>query len=426
VTSPPADNDLQDVEFEEDEDTETLAEGELQRFDQAVVSGTDWTIGTVVDQLDRGNIDLNPRFQRRDAWSQIQKSLLIESLITGLPVPQIVLASLPGRKGKFLVLDGKQRLLTLLQFWGLGEGPNNGFKLRGLQILDREQFAGKSLHDLRSNSKFADELNALENQTLRTVMIQAWPNESFLHTVFLRLNTGSKRLSPQELRQALHPGPFTNWVDDAASESNPLKDLLGLSEPDYRMRDVELLARSLAFRFSITQYGGRMKRFLDEQFRGFNQRWSDGAEADGEMPDLSDVPWSPLRDELDRALHEFDAAVISLTEVFGLKRVARKPDSRAFNRAVFDALIYVAVQPGIAEAMKTHSEALADRYNALFEDDAFRKSVELDTASTASTVQRIAAWGRVVSDVTGHEVQIPALVQNDEGSRVEITTTGEV
>ena len=58
----------------------------------AVVTSTDWTTETIVSQLRRGNIELNPSFQRRDAWRPIRKSRLIESLIIGLPVPQIVLA----------------------------------------------------------------------------------------------------------------------------------------------------------------------------------------------------------------------------------------------------------------------------------------------------------------------------------------------
>ncbi|MFM5890715.1 MAG: DUF262 domain-containing protein, partial [Dolichospermum sp.] len=73
---------------------------------------------TILDQLIRNNIQLTPRFQRRDAWDITLKSRFIESLILGFPVPQIVLAVNRQEKGKFIVLDGKQRLLTILQFYG--------------------------------------------------------------------------------------------------------------------------------------------------------------------------------------------------------------------------------------------------------------------------------------------------------------------
>ena len=53
---------------------------------QAVVTSTDWTTETILSQLRRGNIELSPRFQRREAWVDGRKSAFIESLFLGLPV----------------------------------------------------------------------------------------------------------------------------------------------------------------------------------------------------------------------------------------------------------------------------------------------------------------------------------------------------
>ena len=114
--------------FEEDEeqgdgfDSEEKRISELDEISEIVVSGTDWTTETILHQIIGGNIELNPRFQRRDAWSKIRKSRFIESIVLGFPIPQIVLANNKER-GKYIVLDGKQRLLTILQFYG----PNRTF-----------------------------------------------------------------------------------------------------------------------------------------------------------------------------------------------------------------------------------------------------------------------------------------------------------
>ena len=51
---------------------------------------------------------------------------------------------------------------------------------------------------------------------------------------FQRLNTGSLKLSPQELRQALAPGEFTNFVDDQTIASSEIQKLLGRDSPDPR------------------------------------------------------------------------------------------------------------------------------------------------------------------------------------------------
>ncbi|MGA2136906.1 MAG: DUF262 domain-containing protein [Bryobacteraceae bacterium] len=78
----------------------TESEDDLQAVDpsllgRAVVFGTDWTAATLIDQLGRGNIKLDPIFQRRDAWNAARKSRFIESIILGLPIPQL---GLPKRR----------------------------------------------------------------------------------------------------------------------------------------------------------------------------------------------------------------------------------------------------------------------------------------------------------------------------------------
>ena len=108
-------DELSGPEFVEEDDAPPNAD-ETQRFSQAVLYASDWTVETVVSQLERGNIELNPQFQRRDAWSARAKSRFIESIILGLPIPQIVLAERRNQRGRYIVLDGKQRLLSCLLY----------------------------------------------------------------------------------------------------------------------------------------------------------------------------------------------------------------------------------------------------------------------------------------------------------------------
>ena len=77
-------------EVNEFETAEQL-KSELKEIPEIIVSGSDWTTETIFNQLVRQNIDLNPRFQRRDAWDRKRKSRFIESIILGLPIPQIVI-----------------------------------------------------------------------------------------------------------------------------------------------------------------------------------------------------------------------------------------------------------------------------------------------------------------------------------------------
>lgn len=372
-----------------DEDDGSLDPAQVQRFAEAVLFSTDWTVETILGQLERGNIDLNPRFQRRDAWSLKNKSRFIESVILGLPVPQIVLAEKRSRRGTFIVLDGKQRLLTLMQFAGQAQGAHNGFSLSSLEArpdLTRKRFAQFS-----TEPNLQQDLDAFNNHTIRTVVIRNWPNNSFLHLVFLRLNTGSVKLSPQELRQAMVPGNFSDFVDDHAIASMGLKILLSRRTPDPRMRDVELLVRFLSFANRISDYRGRMKAFLDDSCEHFNALWEHQEET------------------FRRQAEALEQAINVLVGLFE-SNLARKTGSRSFNRAIFDALSFYAADDRIRHHMQVKADAVIDAYARALANAEFAEAVESDTAGTPHTFARLAIWGRYLGEATQLDFKCPRLV----------------
>lgn len=244
--------------------------------------------------------------------------------------------------------------------------------------------------------EFEDDLNSLLNQPIRTVVIRNWSSIAFLHLVFLRLNTGSVKLSPQELRQALFPGPFSNWVDSAASNSPGIKALLNLKEPDYRMRDIEILARYLAFRFFLENYSGRMREFLDNAFKSFNDEWD---------------KYEPL---LTNALKDLEETFSILHKVFGPK-LARKPETRQFNRAIFDVLSFYAQQEKVRHFMTKNISDLKASYEKMFDDSNFRAAIERDTAGVPNTVKRLAMWGEQLNTLSGFNLPIPSLLNQKDG-----------
>ena len=356
----------QNLEFDYESDEQDEAEQPRSPTAAAFVTGTDWTTETIVSQLKRTNIQLNPRFQRRDAWKRDRKSRFIESLIVGLPIPQIVLAESKQDRGKFIVLDGKQRLLSILQFWGLGEGDNNGYSLSGVTL--RKDLKGKSFSKLSTDPAFEADYNALCNQPIRTVVLRNWADTNLLHTVFLRLNTGNVTLSPQELRQALLPGPFSDYVDDASGQSKSLQRLLSINEPDPRMRDIEIFARFLAFRFFAQKYPGRMKEFLDSAFDTFNTNWS------------------IERAKLNDAKLDFELGKTNCLRYLE-RRWRASWTSAQFNRAIFDAPhIFFHSQSAVRDALRSKRSRVKKAYADLFSPGSkFLKAVESDTAGAPNT-----------------------------------------
>src|SRR6202044_2306437 len=100
------------------------------------------------------------------------------------------------------------------------------------------------------------------NHSIRTVVLSNWNSERLLLSLFLRLNTGSVPLSPQELRQALIHGEFMQWLDQTSGELKGLRSLLNNGSPDRRMADAELMLRHFAFKESPLKYQGNLKQFL--------------------------------------------------------------------------------------------------------------------------------------------------------------------
>ena len=366
----------------------------------ASVAGKDWTVETLVSQMRKGRIDLSPSFQRRNAWLGNRKSKLIESIMLGFPIPQIVLAEKLDEPGHFFVLDGKQRLLALRQFFLDPEDPRDrGFeplRLSSLEVIpevNRKDFRG--LEAARP-----DLFAAVENHSIRTVVLGQWNSERLLLSLFLRLNTGSVPLSPQELRQALIPGEFMSWLDSASGDLLSLRDLLGNVHADRRMVDAELTLRHLAFTTSPLKYKGNLRQFLDDTSRVYNTGWND------------------LRPTATEALSQLDEALQAGVRILGHHKICRKWSrtkfERALNRAVFDVQVYSLCQPRVRFAMEGRGEELLVAFqNACDNNESFSRSITTTTKTAEAFITRHRTWQGIVKDVCGVEYPLPTSLIRD-------------
>ncbi|MFB8793908.1 MAG: DUF262 domain-containing protein [Microcoleus sp.] len=372
----------------------------LKEISNILVAGTDWTTATILDQLIRENIQLNPRFQRRDAWDITRKSRFIESIFLGFPIPEIVLASPAKKRGKFVVLDGKQRLLTILQFYGRSETPNDSFALKNLEF--RPELNGCTHQDIKNDILLSSVLDALDNQTLRTTLIRNWRTESLLYKIFLRLNVENTPLSPQELRQALHPGDFINFLDDESIKNQALRKILKSKNPDSRMRDVELLLRYVAFHHFLSDYRGNLKRFLDMTCEKLNSDWEE------------------REIEIGDTVSQFENAVQTTSRIFGEENIFRLwlSSSNAYrsksNRAILDVMVFYFSDPVIRQAAEQNLTGVANAFKELCSssNSEFREAVEKRTTSIRETHTRLSLWGQALLKVLDVEFNVPELVDN--------------
>ncbi|EPR77069.1 hypothetical protein ADILRU_0908 [Leifsonia rubra CMS 76R] len=351
----------------------------------------DWSVQSLLERIGT-TFDIAPTFQRRDAWSLDRKSRYIESLIVGLPVPQIVLAEDPDKKGRFIVLDGKQRLVTIKQF----ASPNDdfkSFKLRNLEFANEVE--GMTFADMQNSVTASEHAENFLAQPIRTIVLRNWTNPAVLYQVFVRLNQGSLSLSPQELRQALYPSEFTKWINTRSAKSDEIQSARRLKQEDFRMRDAEMLLRYVAFQESIETYGGNLRKFLDDACIDGARKWK--VEGASYFEDLA------LRCE----------TAIQRTELaFGVKNAFLRWDSdayiRRFNIAVFDLMTAVLGDPSITNAeFEKHAPAFREAFeNLCDEDQEFASRLVSTTKTPSATSGRIQRFGEAAAAIVGHDLQI--------------------
>lgn len=364
---------------------------EVNLLDGVLVTDTDWTAETILSQLKKGNILLNPKFQRRDAWNNDRKSRFIESLLLGIPIPQLVLAELPDQRGKYVVIDGKQRLLALQKF----SGHQEMLRLSGLTI--RTDLNGRTWDDIQAGQGKPDDCSAFENSAIRTTLIKGYKNEKALYVIFHRLNSGSVPLSPQELRHVLHPGPFIDFAFEFSENSSTLIKLLGKDDkPDFRMRDVEMLIRFFGFSYFLPSYQGDLKEFLDLTVKNLNRSWkSDEA-------------------SIRTLANECENAINTTIDIFGINAFSKSTNNgyeRRFNRAVFDVMTFYFRHPNIRTASMNSKDEIQDAFVELCGEPLFRRSLESTTKSYEATMTRLEWWGSALREIIDAEIPNPLLSQ---------------
>lgn len=225
------------------------------------VRTTQWSvsIGEVFSLYERGQLEINPAFQRFFRWSDVQKTYLVESILLGLPIPPLFLAQ--SDKGELEVVDGVQRVSTLLQLRGLLRQPSeSGVSRREPLIMTSGQYLSQLQglvwdDDVRVSSTQGLGITGILTEAQRSdilfakldaTIIQRQSSGQAKYDVFRRLNSYGEPLTPQEMRAALIAsvnGDCLAWLSGLA-RADATAELLSLSDRQMeRQYDVELVLR---------------------------------------------------------------------------------------------------------------------------------------------------------------------------------------
>ena len=225
---------------------------------------TEYPIGYLVKMFDNGKGETDsdddyvtekfviPDYQREeDIWSDEKKSLFIESILLGLPIPYIYLYEI-DESGDLEIVDGVQRLSTLYSF------VQGNLRLKKLEKLTGLQ--GFYYYDLTDASQ-----KKFKNTTLRAVKLDAKgvSSEEFRRDIiFARINRGGEKLSDAEFRRGSFPGRLTDLIDELSQDALFIE--LTPYNDNKRKPRFELVLRFLAYIDYYCEVGHDAARYLDK------------------------------------------------------------------------------------------------------------------------------------------------------------------
>lgn len=180
----------------------------------------------------RHELEISPEFQRNNVWNSSQMSELVESILMGIPIPVIYLFE--DRDGNKQIVDGKQRITTIIDF------QDDKFTLNGLHVMT--SFNGKKFSTLPPKMR-----GAFEDYQLSFYIIQPPTPERVKYDIFDRVNRGGTQLTHQEMREALYMGKATEMLKYLRMENGSFLKATGNSIPEKRKKDTYLILRSVSF-----------------------------------------------------------------------------------------------------------------------------------------------------------------------------------
>lgn len=183
-------------------------------------------------------IELTPSYQRNSIWQRSDKLFFLDTIFNNYPCPAIYIQkeTISG-KSQYNVVDGKQRLQTVFDFFAN--------KIAISQEFGDSRLNGKKWKDICDDPDLA---NAFYNYKFTVEILSAIQNDQWSE-VFDRLNRNAKTLTPQELRHARYDGWLITKIEDEADEKALHKDAqfwreIGVStaSKQKRMKDEEFIS----------------------------------------------------------------------------------------------------------------------------------------------------------------------------------------
>ena len=332
----------------------------------------DRMVKDLVNDINDEIIILDPDYQRNYVWNNKKASLLVESILLNIPIPVIYASE--DENGKWIIVDGLQRLYSLKRFFA------NDFKLVGLETL--EELNGEKY------STLADAIQKkLDRGELRIIVLQNDSDPDIQFDIFMRLNTGAVKLNEQELRNCMYRGALNSLIKDIAKNNLYVQYLIP-SKTD-RMLANEFILRYLAVsenfdkdNNNIQNYDGRIKNLINS--------YMEKHKTDNAL-ELNDIKL------------KFETQIKKAYEVFGMLAFKKNIETTKPNAALYECIM-IAFEDYSIEALTQKRDSIKSMLDSLLNDICFLNSIDKATGNTEVLNNRISTFKIKLGEVMNHAI----------------------
>ncbi|MFG3004468.1 MULTISPECIES: DUF262 domain-containing protein [Streptomyces] len=225
----------------------------------------DLSLRELVRMVVEQEIKIAPAYQRQFRWEDETQSALIESFLLGLPVPALFVAT--NRDATWDVVDGLQRICTILRFMGVDapESENFSFSKSPLKLTKLKTLQG--FCDLKFEDLPRPIRMTLERRYLRIQVLSDKSDPEVRFELFRRLNAGAIALTPQEIRSCIFRGPFHEMLEELA-QTPSFKSLLKLQKLNQTNGTAEeVVLKFFTYLDRAEQFDGKVSEFLNRYMR---------------------------------------------------------------------------------------------------------------------------------------------------------------
>ncbi|WP_047605680.1 DUF262 domain-containing protein [Rahnella aquatilis] len=380
----------------------------------------------IYDRIQYNEIELQPDFQRKErVWSQKEKSLLIESILLGLPIPMFYFAE--RENGTWLIVDGLQRTTTIFDYMRgkfiltdlkYFNDPNDSVYKRSFQDLPRQY--QRKIREYQINGH----LISVEKNDFEMV-----------RELFQRINTYGRALSPQEIRCALNPGSSIPFIRYLAETPNFIDSTFNKVNPK-RMKDMEYVLGIISFiLFGYRDY----KYNREDDFLVFTMKYLNkynfkliGSFSDEEGHSLPEWENDECSSIFYIIFEKFKKGILISNNIFGSKRF-KKINSPSINKQLLIMMVsvFALIDNDIVDEILAVKDDFTAKFDALISGDIpsyvnwisdsynesdkdFDYAISQSTGKRATILYRFENFISLIQDVTNKKVLIEGIINHDD------------